>query len=71
MTLRHHTQDVINQLIQFVPFDPYECFVGKKTVFMIIYSCFDNIRMSSINKNNVKDIHYETMLNIAYLMYIK
>lgn len=38
---------------------------------MIIYSCFDNIRMSSINKNNVKDIHYETMLNIAYLMYIK
>lgn len=38
---------------------------------MIIYSCFDNIRMSSINKNNVKDIQYETMLNIAYLMYIK
>lgn len=70
MTLRHHTQDVINQLIQFVPFDPYEWFVVK-TVFMIIYSCFDNIRMSSINKNNVKDVHYETMLNIAYLMYIK
>lgn len=38
---------------------------------MIIYSCLYNIRMSSINKNNVKDIHYETMLNIAYLMYIK
>lgn len=42
-----------------------------KIVFMIIYLCFDNIRMLLINKNNVKDVYYEIMFNIVYLMYIK
>lgn len=38
---------------------------------MIIYLCLYNIRMLLINKNNVKDVYYEIMFNIVYLMYIK